>query len=107
MPPKNRPKSTTSATKSILGAEKPEDGDECSSQSETEASDANLEAILCELRQSRRENSENFKALKNDMANLKTCITDVETRMSEVKDRTRLVEEAMAELAKQARGKTG
>lgn len=47
-----------------------------------------------------RNNSENFKALKDDMVNLKAGITEVETRVGEVEDRTRLVEEAMAELAK-------
>lgn len=100
MPPKIRPKSSFSTAKLTTATEKPEDGDENGSHSETEANDANLEAILSELRQSRRENSENFKALKEDMANVKACITEVETRVGEVEDRTGLVEEAMAELAK-------
>lgn len=98
------PKKAISTTKSATTTEKPDNEDESVSVSppEAEASDANanLDAILSELRQSRRENSENFRALKDDIATLKTCIGEVETRVCEIEDRTMLVEEAMAELAK-------
>lgn len=98
------PKKAIFTTKSAMATEKPDNKDEGASvsPSEAEASDANanLDAILSELRQSRRENSENFRALKEDIANLKTCIGEVETHVCEMEDRTMLVEEAMAELAK-------
>lgn len=61
---------------------------------------ASLQAILEELRASRRENENNFQEIKEEMRNITRRVTEAENRINEVDDRTQRIEEATMELSR-------
>lgn len=65
-----------------------------------EVANASLQAILRELRASRRDNENNFKELKEEMKTITGRLTNAECRIVEVEERSQRVEEATVELIK-------
>lgn len=68
---------------------------------ETQRSDksmADLETILQEIREFRRENSENLKEIKDDIRRTNNRIDDIEKRVVGTEERTQNLEEATLEL---------
>lgn len=106
--PKSKSKSSLMSRQSMLRDEEPnEEGMDNLSDSEASlaANDlasetANLQIILQELRESRRENNEGFREVKEEIMNTNRRLDEAETRILEAENKIQQLEEAAVALSK-------